>query len=66
MLPFPGPVITSDVTIVSQLETRSFKLRYTPTPAAVATFDTYRFMLSEPSIPVKEKLATDDDRKVIK
>nr|XP_045582718.1 tyrosine-protein phosphatase 10D-like isoform X1 [Procambarus clarkii] len=59
------PVITSDITIVNQLDTQSFTLRYTPTPTAVATFDTYRFMLSDPAIPVKEKLATDDDRKII-
>lgn len=60
------PVITSDITIVNQLETRSFTIRYTPTPRSVATFDTYRFMLSDPSIPVKEKSAVDDDRKVNK
>ncbi|KAK8744117.1 hypothetical protein OTU49_001005 [Cherax quadricarinatus] len=59
------PVITSDVTIVNQLDTQSITLRYTPTPTAVATFDTYRFMLSDPAIPLKEKLATDDDRKII-
>ncbi|XP_071530896.1 tyrosine-protein phosphatase 10D-like isoform X2 [Panulirus ornatus] len=59
------PVITSEITIVNQLETQSFTLRYTPTPADVATFDTYRFMLSDPTIPVKEKQATDDDRKII-
>ncbi|ROT62360.1 Tyrosine-protein phosphatase 10D [Penaeus vannamei] len=59
------PVITSDITIVNQLETRSFTIRYTPTPRSVATFDTYRFMLSDPSIPVKEKSAVDDDRKII-
>ena len=40
-------------------------VRYTPTPAAVATFDKYRFMLSDPAIPVKEKWANDDDRKVL-
>lgn len=49
---------------MNQLETRSFTLRYTPTPAAVATFDEYRFMLSDPAIPVEEKSAIDDDRKV--
>ncbi|XP_042228695.1 tyrosine-protein phosphatase 10D-like isoform X1 [Homarus americanus] len=59
------PVITSDMTIVNQLETPSFTLRYTLTPADVATFDTYRFMLSDPAIPVKEKVATDDDRKIV-
>lgn len=40
-------------------------VRYTPTPATVATFDTYRFMLSDPAIPVEEKWANDDDRKVL-
>ena len=39
-------------------------LRYTPTPKQRSTFDTYRFMLSDPEIPVKEKAAADQDRKV--
>ncbi|KAK3875168.1 hypothetical protein Pcinc_019949, partial [Petrolisthes cinctipes] len=59
------PVITSDITIVNQLETQSFTLRYTPTPSTVATFNEYRFMLSDPAIPIMKKLATDDDRKII-
>ncbi|KAG0729552.1 Tyrosine-protein phosphatase 10D [Chionoecetes opilio] len=59
------PVITSDITIVNQLEAQAMTVRYTKTPATVATFDTYRFMLSDPAIPVKEKWANDDDRKVV-
>ncbi|XP_066970331.1 tyrosine-protein phosphatase 10D-like [Macrobrachium rosenbergii] len=59
------PVITSDITIVNQLETRSFTVIYTPTPSTDATFDKYRFMLSDPSIPVKEKISEDTDRKII-
>ncbi|KAK8376280.1 hypothetical protein O3P69_008762 [Scylla paramamosain] len=59
------PVITSDITIVSQSEAQSMTVRYTPTPAAVAIFDKYRFMLSNTTIPMKEKWANDDDRKVV-
>lgn len=39
-------------------------VRYTRTPPDVATFDTYRFMLSDPAVPVKEKRENDTDRKV--
>lgn len=61
---FSGPVITSDITIVNQLETQSMTVRFTRTPPDVATFDTYRFMLSDPAVPVKEKRQNDTDRKV--
>lgn len=39
-------------------------LRYTPTPSSISLFDRYRFQLSDPSIPPKEKLANETDRKV--
>lgn len=59
------PSITSEISIVtSPHDTSSFTVRYTPTPQAVSTFDRYRFMLSETDIPVQEKDATDDNRKV--
>ena len=59
------PIITSDLTVVNRMvDTTSFTVRYTPTPFEVSTFDTYRFVLSDPSIPVKEKDADDSTRKV--
>ena len=45
-------------------ETNSVTLRYTPTPQSTSRFDLYRFKLSDPSIPVKEKLANDTETKV--
>ena len=39
-------------------------MRYTPTPLTSSLFDTYRFMLSDANIPVKERAAQDPDRKV--
>ncbi|XP_068211169.1 tyrosine-protein phosphatase 10D-like isoform X2 [Palaemon carinicauda] len=59
------PIITSEVTFLNQIETRSFTLRYTATPTKDATFDKYRFKLSDPNVQVKEKLALDEDRKII-
>ncbi|XP_066970280.1 tyrosine-protein phosphatase 10D-like isoform X2 [Macrobrachium rosenbergii] len=59
------PIITSEVTFLNQKETRSFTLRYTATPTKDATFDRYRFKLSDPTVPVKEKSAVDEDRKII-
>lgn len=62
---FTVPLIQSEVFVVSKPpETDSMTLRYTPTPQATSRFDTYRFMLSDPSIPVQEKSANDTDRKV--
>ncbi|XP_063610060.1 tyrosine-protein phosphatase 10D-like [Penaeus indicus] len=59
------PLITSDIRIWPQPETRSMAIIYTPTPESASTFDMYRFMLSDPSIPVKEKPAEDEDRKIV-
>ncbi|XP_042885464.1 tyrosine-protein phosphatase 10D-like [Penaeus japonicus] len=59
------PLITSDIRIGHQPESRSMAIIYTPTPESVSTFDTYRFMLSDPAIPVKEKAADDEDRKIV-
>jgi receptor-type tyrosine-protein phosphatase beta len=39
-------------------------LRYTATPSRTSLFDRYRFQLSDPSIPPKEKFANETDRKV--
>jgi cadherin 5 type 2 (VE-cadherin) len=59
------PLITSEITVINQPEvTTALTLRYTPTPLTSALFDTYRFMLSDASIPVMEKAAQDPDRKV--
>ena len=60
------PIITSVLTVVNRMaDTQSFTVIYTPTPFEVSTFDMYRFVLSDPTIPVKEKPAEDSDRKVI-
>jgi len=59
------PLCTSELFIITDQEvSTSLTLRYTPTPLARSTFDTYRFMLSDPAIPVKEKAAKDHERKV--
>jgi len=59
------PLCTSEMFIINNQEvTDSLTVRFTPTPLDRSTFDKYRFMLSEPGIPVKEKPATDPDRKV--
>lgn len=59
------PLCTSELSIITHQEvSTALTLRYTPTPLHRSTFDTYRFMLSDPSIPVKEKAATDAERKV--
>lgn len=57
------PLIQSEVVVVND-ERDSVTLRYTPTPASSSRFDLYRFSLSEPEIPVIEKLANDTDQKV--
>ena len=58
------PLCTSALNIISHPEVAALTLRYTPTPLEMSTFDTYRFKLSDPSIPVIEKAATDTDKKV--
>ena len=59
------PLCTSEIFIINDQEvSTALTLRYTPTPKQRSTFDTYRFMLSDPEIPVKEKAAADLDRKV--
>ena len=58
------PLCTSALNIISHPEVAAITLSYTPTPPQRSTFDTYRFMLSDPAIPVIEKAATDADRKV--
>lgn len=60
------PLIQSEVLVVNKHPQKldSITLRYTPTPASSSHFDLYRFMLSDPSIPVKEKAANDTDMKV--
>lgn len=59
------PLILSEVLVVNnQQATDSVTLRYTPTPQQSSHFDLYRFSLSDPTIPVKEKLANDTEWKV--
>ena len=59
------PLCTSQLDIITfQEDSTALTLRYTPTPLTKSTFDTYRFTLSDPSIPLKEKAATDKERKV--
>ena len=59
------PLCTSEIFIIIDEEvTSALTLRYTPTPKQRSHFDTYRFMLSDPEVPVKEKAASDQDRKV--
>ncbi|CAH0385398.1 unnamed protein product [Bemisia tabaci] len=59
------PLILSEVLVVNnQQATNSVTLRYTPTPQSQSHFDLYRFSLSEPGIPIKEKSANDTEWKV--
>ncbi|XP_075214257.1 protein tyrosine phosphatase 10D isoform X3 [Lycorma delicatula] len=59
------PLILSEVLVVNnQQATDSVTLRYTPTPQTSSHFDLYRFSLSDPSTPIKEKLANDTEWKV--
>ena len=58
------PLCTSALNIIRHPEVAAITLSYTPTPPQRSTFDTYRFMLSDPTLPVIEKAATDADRKV--
>ena len=59
------PLCTSEIFIIIDEEvTSALTLRYTPTPKQRSNFDTYRFMLSDTDVPVKEKAASDNDRKV--
>ena len=59
------PLCTSEIFIIMHEEvTSALTLRYTRTPKERSNFDTYRFMLSDPEVPVKEKAASDQDRKV--
>lgn len=59
------PLCTSELFIITNQEvSTAFTLSYTPTPPQRSKFDTYRFMVSDPDIAVKEKAAADPDRKV--
>ncbi|KAG8237365.1 hypothetical protein J437_LFUL017488 [Ladona fulva] len=59
------PLIQSEVVVVNnQGATDTVTLRYTPTPQSSSHFDLYRFSLSDPSVPIKEKSASDTDAKV--
>jgi len=59
------PLLTSEIVVVNDQQiTDALTLRYTRTPTSVSRFDTYRFMLSDPSIPVREKTANDTETKV--
>ena len=54
------PLCTSEIFIIMHEEvTSALTLRYTRTPKERSNFDTYRFMLSDPEVPVKEKAASD-------
>ena len=56
------PLIQTEVLLVSRPEeTDTLTLRYTPTPLSSSRFDRYRFRISDPSIPEREKLANDTD-----
>lgn len=59
------PLITSQVFIVlKQNRLSEVTLTYTRTPVTNSLFDRYRFQVSDPSIPYKEKLANDTEQKV--
>uniref|UniRef100_A0A336MWV1 protein-tyrosine-phosphatase n=1 Tax=Culicoides sonorensis TaxID=179676 RepID=A0A336MWV1_CULSO len=59
------PLIQSSLTIVNTAHEReSLTFIYTPTPQGSSKFDLYRFSLGDPSIPDKEKLANDNDKKI--
>uniref|UniRef100_A0A646QCN0 protein-tyrosine-phosphatase n=1 Tax=Hemiscolopendra marginata TaxID=943146 RepID=A0A646QCN0_9MYRI len=57
------PLILSDA-VMSPIGTRSISLRYTLTPSEATIFDHYRFQLSDPSIPIQERLQNDTHRLV--
>lgn len=59
------PLILSEISVINNPEdTSHLTLRYTPVPQNSSHFDLYRFVLSDPLIPAKEKLANDEERKV--
>lgn len=63
---FTGPVIHSEISVVINEEnTKTLGIKYTPTPALYVVFDRYRFQLSDPNIPVQEKLFNDTNRLVL-
>ncbi|XKL59004.1 hypothetical protein PGB90_000020 [Kerria lacca] len=59
------PLILSEIMIVNhQQSTNLMTLRYTSTPSASSHFDHYKFMLSDPNVQIKYKLANDTVSKV--
>ncbi|CAH1184607.1 unnamed protein product [Phyllotreta striolata] len=57
------PLIQSELVVVNnQQSTDTISIRYTPTPTSSSRFDTYKFSLSDPTVPDKEKSANDSDR----
>jgi len=59
------PLLQSEIVVVNDQQiTDALTLRYTKTPKSVSRFDTYRFQLSDPNIPIKEKAANDTETKV--
>jgi receptor-type tyrosine-protein phosphatase beta len=59
------PLITSEITVVNKQDTTdALTLKYTPTPLTRSLFDTYRFKLSDDTLPLMEKAAQDPERKV--
>ncbi|CAB3367061.1 Hypothetical predicted protein [Cloeon dipterum] len=59
------PLLQTEIVVVNDQQiSDALTLRYTKTPKSVSRFDTYRFMLSDPNIPLKEKAANDTETKV--
>lgn len=60
------PVINSVINVViDEHATKTLGIKYTPTPSKLVVFDRYRFQISEPSVPIQEKLQNDTNRLVL-
>ena len=60
------PVIDSVINVViDERETKTLRIKYTPTPTRNVVFDRYRFQLSGTNIPAQEKMFNDTNRLVI-
>lgn len=60
------PVINSVINVViDEHATKTLGIKYTPTPSKLVIFDRYKFQISEPSVPVQEKLQNDTNRLVL-
>ena len=60
------PVINSVINVViDEHATKTLGIKYTPTVSKLVIFDKYKFQISEPSVPIQEKLQNDTNRLVL-